>query len=229
MIRAVRRAALPVQQLLSEKYVTAVANELKFSNPESFYQALGEGRLTVQSVLTRLIRLHSPPVEEEELVPTKLRPKPVSDQGVVVQGVDDLWIKLARCCMPVPGDPIIGFVTRGRGVSIHRKDCPNGRTLASDEARLVQVSWDPNASGVFTVSVQVEALDRPKLLRDITTAISDYGVNITSATAAVGDGIANLRFTLEVGDPSQLGKIIATVRKVEAVYDAYRITPRAAS
>jgi GTP pyrophosphokinase len=122
--------------------------------------------------------------------------------------------------MPVPGDSIIGFVTRGRGISIHRYDCPNARALSTDGDRLVDVEWAEGATGTFPVSIRLEALDRPKLLRDVTTIVSDFGININSATSAVGQGIAVLQFVFEVT------KILAAVRRVEAVYDAYRITPR---
>ncbi|MGH2811156.1 MAG: RelA/SpoT family protein [Actinomycetota bacterium] len=222
---ALRRAKLP-QQAFSDGSLEAVSEELKFPHMESLYQSVGEGRQSVQSLITRLARLHAPPMEEEEVpAPERVRTRPTPPQGVIVRGIDDVWVKLARCCMPVPGDSIIGFVTRGRGVSVHRTDCPNSTDLASEPGRLIEVSWDPTASGVFPVTILVEALDRPKLLRDVTTAISDLGVNISSATASASAGIANLRFTFEVADPTQLDKIIATVRKIEAVFDAFRITP----
>lgn len=225
--KAIRRAGLPVQKTLAEGLLDLVASEMKFPNLESLYLVIGEGRLSTQSVVGRLTRMVGPEPEEEEGEPpaARVRTKVPSAQGVSVKGIEDIWVRLARCCMPVPGDRVIGFVTRGRGVSVHREDCSNAGSLTAQGERLVEVSWDPNASGIFPVSIEVEALDRAKLLRDVTTAISDFGVNITSAASAVTAGIANLKFTFEVADPAQLDKIVATVRKIESVYDAYRITP----
>jgi guanosine-3',5'-bis(diphosphate) 3'-pyrophosphohydrolase len=225
--RAIRRTGLSPRKLASARSLDTVATALRFPNREAMYLAIGEGRIPVQTVVSRLIQLHAPPTEEEEEerepLPARVRRKPATSHGVLVKGADDLLVKLARCCMPVPGDPIIGFVTKGSGVSVHREGCTNSKDLVADRERLVEVLWDPNASGIFPVSVQVEALDRPKLLRDITTTISDFGVNITSASAGSDDGIATLRFTFEVADPEQLRKIKAAVRKIEAVYDVYRV------
>jgi GTP pyrophosphokinase len=119
----------------------------------------------------------------------------------------------------------MGFITRGRGVSIHRIDCPNGSSLTAEGERIIDVSWNPVVAGTFLVSIQVEALDRPKLLRDVTTTISDFGVNILSAFTNSASGIAHLRFGFEITDPSQMSSILAAVRKVESIYDAYRVTP----
>jgi GTP pyrophosphokinase len=156
---------------------------------------------------------------------TKLRTKTQSSKGVRVEGVEDILVKMARCCMPVPLDPIMGFVTRGRGVSVHRADCPNAVLLAKENGRVVGVSWDPQVSGSFAVEIQIEALDRPKLLRDVTTAVSDTGINILNASSQVANGLAMIRFTFEIANPSQLATVINLARRVETVYDAYRITP----
>ncbi len=226
LTKAIRRTGLPLHRILSDDSLDQVAAELKFPGLEALYIGLGEGRASIQSVVARLVRLHTPvEVEEEQPRPQRVRTKSRPTEGVLVQGTGDVMVKLARCCMPVPGDSILGFITRGRGISVHRPDCPNIKYLSEDGARLVEVLWDPRASGLFPVSIQAEALDRPKLLRDVTTAISDFHVNITSATSATGKGIARLRFTFELAEPSQLDTILATVRRVEAVYDAYRLTP----
>jgi guanosine-3',5'-bis(diphosphate) 3'-pyrophosphohydrolase len=129
--------------------------------------------------------------------------------------------------MPVPLDPIMGFVTRGRGVSVHRADCPNAVQLSGQNGRVVNVSWDPQVSGNFAVEIQIEALDRSKLLRDVTTAVSDTGINILNATSQVANGLAIIRFTFEIASPSQLATILNLARRVETVYDAYRVTPAA--
>jgi guanosine-3',5'-bis(diphosphate) 3'-pyrophosphohydrolase len=226
LTKAIRRAGLPLQKILSGDSLDEVAAELKFPSLEALYVGLGEGRASVQSVVTRLVRHHTPvEADEEPPRPQRVRTKTRPAEGVLVQGAGDVMVKLARCCMPVPGDSILGFITRGRGISVHRPDCPNIKYLSEDGARLVEVLWDPRASGLFPVCIQVEALDRPKLLRDVTTAISDFHVNITSATSATAKGIARLRFTFDLAEPSQLDTILVTVRKVEAVYDAYRLAP----
>ena len=226
LIKALRRAGLSVQSTLAGGRLEEIVAELRYANLEALWVEIGEGRLSAQSIVTKLVREQVDELEDEEEDPLpqpRLKTRPRSTEGVIVKGVDDLWVKLARCCMPVPGDPITGFVTRGRGVSIHRQDCQNAG--AFEPERLLEVEWDPAASGVFLVEIQVEALDRPKLLRDVTTTISDMGMNILSATSSVGSGIALLKFTFELADPSQLKKMLDSIRSVDAVYDAYRITP----
>jgi GTP pyrophosphokinase len=163
----------------------------------------------------------------ETTVPT--RPSrtraPGHDPGVEVKGVSNVWIKLARCCTPVPGDTIFGFMTRSGGISVHREDCTNTGELRSQAERLVEVSWKPTAGSMFLVAIQVEALDRHKLLADITRALSEERVNILSATVTTTrDRIAVSRFSFEMADPKHLGHLLNAVRNVEGVMDAYRVT-----
>jgi GTP pyrophosphokinase len=144
---------------------------------------------------------------------------------VVVVGAADVWVKLARCCTPMPGDPIIGFVTRGSGVSVHRTDCTNAESLLSQPDRLIEVEWAPSAASVFLVQLQVEALDRSRLLSDVTRILSDQHVNILSASVHTSrDRVALSRFTFEMGDPGHLDHVIKAVRKIDGVFDVYRIT-----
>jgi GTP pyrophosphokinase len=149
---------------------------------------------------------------------------------VIVEGFDDLLVRLARCCTPVPGDKIVGFLTRGRGVSVHREDCPNAKSLhASDEERMAKVWWDDRQGGTFVAAIQIEALDRAKLLRDVSAALSDQGVHILSSTSRTGkDGIATLAFSFELADPAHLEHVLSSVRGVESVFDAYRVVPSGA-
>jgi guanosine-3',5'-bis(diphosphate) 3'-pyrophosphohydrolase len=143
---------------------------------------------------------------------------------VVVKGAEDVWVKLARCCTPVPGDPIVGFVTRGSGVSVHREDCVNVPGLRAEPSRIVDVEWAPTSNSLFLVNIQVEALDRARLLSDVTRTLSDTHVNILSASVTTSrDRIAYSRFTFEMADPKHLGSVIKAVRNVEGVYDAYRV------
>ena len=148
------------------------------------------------------------------------------DPGVVVKGASDIWVKLARCCTPVPGDGIVGFVTRGSGVSVHRTDCVNSiAALGTEPERQVEVEWAPSASSVFLVAIQVEALDRSRLLSDVTRVLSDQHVNILSASVTTTrDRVAISRFTFEMGDPKHLGHVLKAVRSVDGVFDVYRIT-----
>ena len=139
-------------------------------------------------------------------------------------GDADVWVKLAKCCTPVPGDVIFGFVTRGSGVSVHRRDCSNAGELLAQDDRVVEVTWAPSGKSVFLVNIQVEALDRARLLSDVTRALSDQHVNILSASVTTTrDRIALSRFTFEMGDPKHLGAVLKTVRNVEGVFDVYRV------
>jgi len=226
--KAVRRAGLPLQRILASNELEAIATDLRFSSLDSLYGSVGEGRTPVNTVIARLLRNQVEPlVEESPARSSPVRTKAPTTDGVLVEGVGDVMVKLARCCMPVPGDPIVGFVTRGRGITVHRTDCPNllAGGLAEEPERRIDVAWDPKAGGLFPVSIGVEALDRPRLLRDVSQAISEYGVNIAGVTSTTVRGIAQFRFTVSLVDPKALDKILAGVRRVEAVYDAFRVTP----
>jgi GTP diphosphokinase / guanosine-3',5'-bis(diphosphate) 3'-diphosphatase len=200
----------------------------------SLYAAVGEGNVGAQNVVRKVIELHggdegsTEDLAEAVTVPTEVdRRRRVrrGDAGVVVHGASDLLVKLARCCTPVPGDDIVGFITKGSGVSVHRGDCPNVKHLTESPDRLVDVEWAPNAQSVFLVAIQVEALDRARLLSDVTRVLSDHHVNILSAALQTGrDRVAKSRFTFEMGDPKHLGHVLKAVRSVDGVFDVYRIT-----
>ena len=147
------------------------------------------------------------------------------DSGVVVLGAGEVWSKLARCCTPVPGDEIVGFVTRGSGVSVHRTDCVNVEAMADQVDRFVEVQWAPTSQSMFLVNIQIEALDRSRLLSDVTRALSDQHVNILSASVSTSkDRIAMSRFTFEMADPKHLDHVLRAVRGVAGVFDVYRVT-----
>jgi GTP pyrophosphokinase len=230
--RAMRKQGLPLHRLLAGEALPTLARELRYPDVSALYAAVGEGHLSAQSVVQRLVQTMGGPdgaVEDiaEAAVPTRRGASTtgVSDPGVVVKGVSDVWVKLARCCTPVPGDAILGFVTRGHGVSVHRVDCGNAESLAVHPDRLVDVEWAPSAASVFLVAIQVEALDRTRLLSDVTRVLSDQHVNILSASVTTTrDRIAVSRFTFEMGDPKHLGHVLKVVRSVEGVFDAYRVT-----
>ena len=232
LIQAMRKQGLPVDKIMKADLLDKIAEELRYPDFDSMQVAIGEGRLSAQSVTNRIIRLSTPTPEEppEVDVPRPRRAASLRGKGVIVGGFDDLLVRLARCCTPVPGDPIVGFLTRGRGVSVHRTDCPNAKVLGeTDEERMAKVWWDDRQGGTFVAAIQIEALDRARLLRDVSSALSDQGVHILSSTTRTGkDGIATLAFSFELADPAHLVHVLTSVRGVESVFDAYRIIPSGA-
>ncbi len=234
LLKAMRKEGIAVHRLLSTQALTSVAAELRQPDVSALYAAIGEGRISPQTVVQRLVATAGGPAAAaddtaEGVTPRaipKLRQRSDSDPGVTVIGsqLGDVWVKLARCCTPVPGDEITGFVTRGAGVSVHRSDCSNVMAMADQAERFVPVTWQPGAASVFLVNIQVEALDRARLLSDVTRALSDQHVNILSASVSTTkERIALSRFTFEMGDPKHLGSVLRAVRGVEGVYDAYRV------
>jgi GTP diphosphokinase / guanosine-3',5'-bis(diphosphate) 3'-diphosphatase len=229
--KAMRKQGLPLQRLMTHDSLTNLASELHYPDISSLYAAVGDSHVSAQHVVSRLVanlggREGATDDLAEATTPSSGLPRPhIGDPGVVVVGTADVWVKLARCCTPVPGDPIMGFVTRGRGVSVHRSDCTNAESLLSQPDRLIEVEWSPSAASVFLVQLQVEALDRNALLSDVTRVLSDQHVNILSATVhTTRDRVALSRFTFEMGDPGHLEHVIQAVRKIDGVFDVYRIT-----
>jgi GTP pyrophosphokinase len=228
--KAMRQQKLPLQRLMSTESLAGVAADLRYQDIDGLYAAVGEGHVSASSVVGKVVQSFGG--EEgasedlaEATLPTRTRPRRAGDPGVVVVGADDVLVKLARCCTPVPGDPILGFVTRGNGVSVHRRDCTNAESLLRQKDRLLDVEWAPSASSVFLVQLQVEALDRNRLLSDVTRVLSDQHVNILSASVQTSrDRLALSRFTFEMGEPSHLDHVIRAVRKIDGVFDVYRIT-----
>ncbi|WP_372967122.1 bifunctional (p)ppGpp synthetase/guanosine-3',5'-bis(diphosphate) 3'-pyrophosphohydrolase [Microbacterium sp.] len=227
--RAMRRQNMPLQRLMSQDSFAEVAHQLRYEDVSALYAAVGEGHVSTQSVLekvTALVAASDPVTGAIELPGSMPSREPRSgDSGVLVRGASDILVKLAKCCTPVPGDAIVGFVTRGSGVSVHRSDCVNVKALASEEDRFVEVSWAPTTKSVFRVQIQVEALDRSGLLSDVTRVLSEHHVNILSATVSTTDErLAISRFVFEMGDAVHLDRILNAVRRIDAVYDVYRVT-----
>ncbi|MFC4533452.1 RelA/SpoT family protein [Sphaerisporangium dianthi] len=230
--RAMRKQGLPLQRLMSGESLLALARDLRYPDVSALYAAVGEGHTGAQSVVDKLVQaLGGVDAAEEDIaeaaVPTKMRgrPRTGTNAGVIVAGDSDVWVRLSRCCTPVPGDDIVGFVTRGHGVSVHRTNCPNIEQLRTEPDRLVEVSWSPGDDSVFLVAIQVEALDRPRLLSDVTRMLSDQHVNILSASVTTSrDRTAVSKFTFEMGDPKHLGHVLKAVRNIQGVYDVYRVT-----
>ncbi|MDQ1454449.1 MAG: diphosphokinase / guanosine-3,5-bis(diphosphate) 3-diphosphatase, partial [Actinomycetota bacterium] len=229
LVKAMRREALPAQKLFGSPILAKVAEQLHYADLEGLYVGIGEGHVSAKAVVQRIQReLRG---GEEQLPTTVARPPRArghrrTGAGVHVEGLDDVMVRLSRCCTPVPGDEIMGFVTRGRGVSVHRTDCANAVSLRSQADRVIEVEWDNDAPGNYTVSVDVEAIDRSKLLRDIADVLSEHHVNILSCTSQTqSDRIARLRFEFELADPGHLDSILAAVKRVDSVYDAARVLP----
>ena len=233
-----RRASLPIAPVIRSETLRDVASELHYDDTDALFVAVGERHLSAHSVVERVGRRlrgedgeHRQPAERlstTALRPPRSTPKRSGGAGVHVEGFGDVWVRLAKCCTPVMPDEIIGFVTRGRGVSIHRADCANAVALSSDgeAARIMDVEWEEGVSTVFTAAIEVRSLDRPQLLRDVAVAVSEQQANIVSVNARAGtDGASIMRFEMELSDGAQLSSVLHAVRRVENVYDAYRVLP----
>ncbi len=231
--RLMRKEGLPLKRVLTHDNLATVATELRLPDVSALYAAVGEGNLGAQTVVRRVIDLYGGEegasedlAEGVQITGRRSSGRPSGgDAGVIVKGLTDVWVKLAKCCTPVPGDDIVGFVTRGQGISVHRSDCANALSLKSQPERFTEVEWAPTAQSMFLVNIQVEALDRARLLSDITKVLSDLHVNILAASLQTGrDRVAKSRFTFEMADPAHLGHVLRAVRHVEGVFDAYRVT-----
>ena len=226
--RAMRKQNLPLQRMMNLESVANAAAVLRLAGVDELYQAVGEGHISTQSVIEKIVgSLDTVDDADEDLYSSgslTKAPSRTSESGVLVRGDDDILVKLARCCTPVPGDAIVGFVTRGTGVSVHRGDCSNIGPLLENPDRIVDVEWAPTKGSVFLVHIQIEALDRPGLLSDVTRVLSEYHVNILSATVNTSDShLAISRFVFEMGDVTHLDRVLNAVRRIDAVYDVYRV------
>jgi GTP pyrophosphokinase len=228
LAKVVRKKNLSLSRVLSAQNLASVASALKYENVDSLYAALGEGQISTQSVLEKIMVFVNDVEHDDEtafVVPTR---KPTSnrenDSGVLVRGSADILVKLAKCCTPVPGDGIVGFITRGNGVSVHREDCPNVKGFDGELERMIDVEWAGSSSTVFRVHIQVEALDRGGLLSDITRVLSEHHVNILTATVQTdSQRLATSRFVFEMSDTTHLDRVLSAVRRIDAVYDVYRV------
>ena len=227
--RAMRKQNLPLQKLMSQESFAEVAAQLRYDDVSSLYAAVGEGHVSTQSVLEKVVALVRDVDEGDEPdlpIPVRSRPLPrSSDSGVLVRGAPDILVKLARCCTPVPGDQIVGFITRGSGVSVHQANCHNVQSLMREPERMIEVEWAPSSKSIFLVQIQIEALDRAGLLSDVTRVLSEHHVNILSANVSTGtDRLAISRFVFEMGDTTHLDRVLNAVRRIDAVYDVYRVS-----
>ena len=228
--RQMRKAGLPLQKIFAGHSLLELAHDLHYSDIEGLYSAVGDGHVSATSIIDKLVVAlggdDSHPEPTMNVLPTRAPVSRRSSNVVDVEGAGDVLVKLARCCTPVPGDEIMGFITKGSGVSIHRSDCINAGDLVTNQFdRVVKVKWRVGAGSIFLVNIQVEALDRASLLADVTRTLSDQHVNILSASVSTSkDRTAFSRFTFEMADATHLDAVLGAVRNIEGVYDVYRTT-----
>jgi len=229
LAKAMRKANLPLKSLLGGDLLIQLSSEMHYTDVSALYAAVGENHISAQSVMEKLVAAVRQEQESDEPL-FEFPKRPVSatssrnSSGVLVRGDADVMVKLARCCTPVPGDPIVGWITRGTGVSVHRADCKNVNDLKTQPERMIDVAWAESSKGVFLVQIQIEALDRNGLLSDVTRVLAEHHVNILSAAVSTrSDRVALSKFVFEIGDPGILDHLLSAVRRIDAVYDVYRV------
>jgi GTP pyrophosphokinase len=226
--RQMRKAGLPLQKIFAGHSLLELAHDMHYADIDALYSAVGDGHVSAASIIEKLVASlgaeDSHPEATIENIPTGVQTTRRTSSAIEVEGVDDVLVKLARCCTPVPGDPIMGFITKGSGISVHREDCINASDLQKNQSeRVVAVKWLPGSASIFLVNIQVEALDRARLLADVTRTLSEQHVNILSAAVSTSkDRVAISRFTFEMADAKHLDSVLAAVRGIEGVYDVYR-------
>ena len=228
--QALKAQSLPYKKLQGSAVLAQVIRDLGFKKAEDFYLAVGSGKLGTGQVVNKVLqRLKTDEVAEEPAValkPAKARSTVTSNSlGIVVSGVEDVLVRLAKCCTPVPGDAISGYISLGRGITIHRADCPNVKALMRNPERFTPVEWEGSAKTSFRVQIAVEAWDRARLLEDVARTFSEHGANIVSYGGSVEDGMARNWYTAELGDVNDLRSLLSALRHLDAVFDAYRVTP----
>jgi guanosine-3',5'-bis(diphosphate) 3'-pyrophosphohydrolase len=227
--RAMRKQNLPLQKLMTQDSLGEIASKLNYDDVSALYAAVGEGHISTQSVIEKVVANVHEDVDNDDadfVIPTRGPSKSLrsSDSGVLVRGAPDILVKLAKCCTPVPGDAIVGFITRGQGVSVHQQSCHNVTSLLNEPERMIDVTWSPSSQSVFLVQIQIEALDRSGLLSDVTRVLSENHVNILSATVSTThERLALSRFVFEMSDTTHLDRVLNAVRRIDAVYDVYRV------
>jgi GTP pyrophosphokinase len=230
LVKALRKEGLPVQKLTNSPLLTKLSETMNYADLDAFYAALGEGHISGKTIAQRLAKELRGGEAEEQLPTTARQPRRPSRSnsiGVSVEGLDDVMVRLSRCCTPVPGDEIMGFVTQGRGVSVHRNDCANAAALsASAVGRVIEVEWDRDQAGSFVAAIEVKALDRTRLGVDVWKILSDHHLNILRSESHTGaDRVSKMRFEFELADPAHLESLLNSIKRLDSVYDVYRILP----
>jgi len=227
--QALKQQNLPYKKIAGSAVLAQVIRETGFKKADDFYVALGSGKLSATQIVNKVInRLKTTEVAEETPLPTKTtkaRPTASGSVGIAVHGVDDVLVRLAKCCNPVPGDDIVGYISLGKGITIHRDDCPNVRALRRNPERFTQVDWDGASATSFRVQIAVDAWDRPRLLEEIARTFAEHGANIVAYGGSTEDQLAKNWYTAEVGDVKDLRSLLNALRQIDAVFDAYRVTP----
>ncbi|MGI9608120.1 MAG: RelA/SpoT family protein, partial [Acidimicrobiales bacterium] len=229
---AIRRAGLPLHRTIKGDRLAEITAEMNYADLDALFAAVGEGHVSARTIINRLNKSDAPEDSGDLALSTMSRVRRQGKDraktgGVHVEGLDDLLVRLATCCTPIPDDDIVGFVTRGRGVSVHRADCANAKSLETEQSgRLIEVDWDDRHSGLHEASIEVDALDRAGLLVDVAGVMAANQINVLSVETRTGsDRIAHMRFVFEFADPAHLESMLTAVRRVESVYDAYRVLP----
>jgi guanosine-3',5'-bis(diphosphate) 3'-pyrophosphohydrolase len=231
LTKALRREGLPIATSLSSSALDAVIKSLNLDDLEALFMAIDSGQISALATVQRLDReLHGGDAEQLPSTVTKMPRTSRTTRrtaGVYVEGLDDVMIHLARCCSPVPGDPIMGFITQGRGVSVHRDDCSNAVALAHRLGeRIIDVEWDGSLGGQYRAVLEVLAFDRSRLLLDVSKVVAEYHLNIISSSSTTsGSRIVRMIFDVELADPTHLSSLITALKSVDGVFDAFRQLP----
>ncbi len=209
--------------------IAGVIREMNFKKAEDFYLALGSGKLQASQVANKVLhKLKTTEVAQEESIPLKPKARhTVASQavGISVPGVEDVLVRLAKCCNPVPGDEICGYISLGKGITIHRGDCPNVKALRRNPERFTDVEWDGGTTQSFRVQIALDSWDRPRLLEDVARTFAEHGANIVEYGGHVDDQMAKNWYVVEIGDVKVLRALLNSLRNIESVFDAYRVTP----
>jgi GTP pyrophosphokinase len=227
--QALKQHNLPYKKIAGSPLLAGVIREMNFKKAEDFYLALGSGKLQGSQVANKVLhKLKTTEVAQEESIPLKPKARhTVASQavGISVAGVEDVLVRLAKCCNPVPGDEICGYISLGKGITIHRGDCPNVRALRRNPERFTDVEWDGGTTQSFRVQIAVDSWDRPRLLEDVARTFAEHGANIVEYSGHVEDQMAKNWYVAEIGDVKALRALLNSLRNIESVFDAYRVTP----
>jgi GTP diphosphokinase / guanosine-3',5'-bis(diphosphate) 3'-diphosphatase len=225
--QALKAQKLPYRKVAGSAVLAQVIREAGFKKAEDFYLALGSGKLQAAQIVDKVLqRLKTTEVAEEEVIPVKPKTTaPSGAVGITVEGVQDVLVRIAKCCTPVPSDKIVGYISLGKGITIHREGCPNLKALRRNPERFTPVSWDGGTTQSFRVQIAVDAWDRPRLLEDVARTFAEHGANIVSYGGTVEDQLAKNWYTAEIGDVKSLRALLSSLRNIEAVFDAYRMSP----
>ena len=230
MLKILRKNSLSFKTVANEVF-EEIAKEMNFDNADKLFRSIGSHMVSSHQVFTRIVKKLSQTEEKKELKIEDIREREgtrKTSTGIFVNGMEEVLVTMAKCCNPVPGDKIVGYITRGKGISVHRVDCTNIKILMSKEdERFIEVNWDSKAPNKFNAEIQIEALDRIKLLRDITSTISEYDINILRANSLKIDkaGHVKFRFLIEINNKFILKDVINNAKQIDSVYDVFRILP----